>query len=346
MKAMHAVTAYLMVLAQQATARRMDWDGEPLQAPNSIFVTWETAHSTGDQIIFAADSEGKSLLAYACDNKITLNGVPIKVSADEAGNGDITVGDARYSLEFQIARSGGAVCEARWNADITAVECEIPWTAGRLDLQESLPHNITAECLGRAADDDLAMVGVLTEEEMQIFPGVVEEEEPQPLDPTQLQSRQCFDQAPVVRKKGNGNPKKWRYHKQITERLDCGTGACEIAKGHEWSITHSASFSLSGLKKASWISAGYSVAWTKGSSQIVNCAGTKHQIICVAHWHDHQEYTVDRERRNTCSMIPIKDSYRTFSPSTKGNRRSFYCKRSNCQGSGHNGWVSKGNGVW
>ncbi|KAK6709533.1 hypothetical protein SNK03_010345 [Fusarium graminearum] len=346
MKAIHATTAYLAILAHQATARRLNWAGEPLKAPNSIFVTWETAHSTGDQIIFAADSEGKSLLTYACDDKITLNGVSIQVSADEAGNGEITVGDTRYPLEFEIARSGGVVCEARWNADITAVECEVPWTAGRLDLLGSLPYNITAECLGRAAEDDLAMVGVVSEEEMQVFAGVTEEEETQPLDPQQLQSRQCWDQAPVVRKKGNGNPKKWRLHKQITDRINCGKGDCEMSAGKEWSVTHSASFSLEGLGKASWISGGYSVAWTRGNSQTATCAGTKGQTICVAHWHDHQEYTVERERWNTCALSPIKDSYYTYSPSTKGSRQSFYCKRSNCKGSGHSGWVKKGNGVW
>lgn len=62
------------------------------------------------------------------------------------------------------------------------------------------------------------MVGVLTEEEMQLFPGVEEEKEKELLDSKHLESRQCWDQAPVVRKKGNGNPKKWRLHKQITVR--------------------------------------------------------------------------------------------------------------------------------
>lgn len=218
MKATLAITTSLTVLAQQAEARRLNWAGEPLQAPGSVFVTWETAHATGDQIIFVADSEGKSLLTYACDNMVTLDGVPIQVSADETGNGDITVGDESYPLEFEIARSGGVVCEARWNDDITAVECEVPWTAASFDLSESLPHNITAQCLGRAAEDDLAMVGVLTEEEMQLFPGVEDGKDEELLDPKQLESRQCWDQAPVVRKKGNGNPKKWRLHKQITVR--------------------------------------------------------------------------------------------------------------------------------
>ncbi|SPJ78212.1 uncharacterized protein FTOL_06601 [Fusarium torulosum] len=305
MKAIIAMTTYLTVVAQHAVARRLNWDGEPVQAPGSIFV------------IFVADSEGKSLLTYACDNKVTLDGVSIHVSADETGNGAITVGHARYPLEFEIARSGGVVCEGRWNTDITAVECEVPWTAAGLDLSESLPHNITAQCLGHAAEDDLAMVGVLTEEEMELFPGVEEEKEKELLDSKQLESRHCWDQVPVIRKKGTGNPKKWRLHEQITDRINCGKGDCEMSAGKEWSVTHSASFSLEGLGKASSNSGGYSVAWTRGNSQTATCAGTKVQTICVAHWHDHQEYTVERERWNTCAFNPIRDSYYPYHPPLK-----------------------------
>ncbi|RBR24871.1 uncharacterized protein FIESC28_02289 [Fusarium coffeatum] len=348
MKAILPITAYIMAFAQKASARRLDWAGEPLKAPSSVFVTWEIAHATGDQIIFVADSEAKSLLTYACDDNVTLDGVSIQVSADETGNGDITVGDARYPLEFELARSGGVVCEARWNADITAVECEVPWTADGPSLfqSESLEYNITAQCLGRAADDDLVMVGALTDEEMQVFPAIDEEDGADESDSKHLESRQCWDQAPVVKKDGNGYPKKWRLHKQITDRIHCGKGDCEMSAGKEWSVTHSASFSLEGLGKASWISGGYSVAWTRGNSQTATCAGSKGQTICVAHWHDHQEYSVKRERWNTCALRPIKDSYYTYSPFTKGSRQSFYCKRSNCKGSGQTGWVKKGNGVW
>ncbi|RGP66606.1 hypothetical protein FLONG3_8802 [Fusarium longipes] len=346
MKSIIAITA-LMALVHQTTARRLHWEGEPLQTPNSIFVTWEKAQTTGDQIIFATDSDGKALLTYACDNKVTLDGVSIHVSADETGKGQISVGDDRYPLEFKLARSGGVVCEARWNTEITAVECEIPWTAVGFNLLQtsSLPYNITAECLGREAEDDLAMVGVLTDEDMQIFPGI-EEDENDSLESKSLGSRQCYDQAPVVKKKGNGNPKKWRLHKQVTDRLQCGKGGCEAAGGQEWSVTHSASFSLEGLGKSSWITGGYSVAYTRGHSQLMNCQGAWGETVCLAHWHDHQEYSVNRERWNTCAFNPIKDSYYTYSPSTKSNRKSYYCKRSNCQNAGHSGWVKKGNGVW
>ena len=204
-------------LTQHASARRLDWEGEPLSTPHSVFVTWESSLNTGKQIIFVADSKGSSLLTYACDSKVTLGGVPIQVKADETGNGQITVGEKHYAIDFEVEKSGGVVCQARWNDDVAVVECEVPWTAGGLDSVGTLSPNVTATCLDREADNDLAMVNVFTEEELVVFPPVEEEEEEQ-TDADRLLARQCYDQAPVIKKKGNGNPHKWRRHKQVTVR--------------------------------------------------------------------------------------------------------------------------------
>lgn len=107
-----------------AAGRRMDWEGEALDAPSSVFITWESDLHTGNEITFVKDSEGTSLLAYACDKKLTLGGVPIEVLADDMGNGEMTVGDARYNLDFDVEKSGGIVCEARWNLIL-------PWSSAR-----------------------------------------------------------------------------------------------------------------------------------------------------------------------------------------------------------------------
>lgn len=204
------------VLAQHTFARRLDWEGEPLSTPHSVFVTWESSLNTGKQIIFVADNKGSSLLTYACDSKVTLAGVPIQVKADETGNGQITIGEKRYAIDFDVEKSGGVVCQARWNDDVAVVECEVPWTAGGLDSVGTLSPNVTATCLDREADNDLAMVNVFTEEELVVFPPVEEEDEE--ADADRLVARQCYDQAPVIKKKGNGNPHKWRRHKQVTVR--------------------------------------------------------------------------------------------------------------------------------
>lgn len=204
------------VFAQHAFARRLDWEGEPLPTPRSVFVTWESSLNTGKQIIFVADSEGSSLLTYACDSKVNLGGVPIQVKADETGNGEITIGKKHYAIDFDARKSGGVACEARWNDDVAVVECEVPWTAGGLDSLSTLSPNVTAECLGREADNDLAMVSVFTEQELVVFPPIDEEDEQ--TDADRLVARQCYDQAPVIKKKGNGNPHKWRRHKQVTVR--------------------------------------------------------------------------------------------------------------------------------
>jgi hypothetical protein len=208
------------VLAQHAFARRLDWEGEPLTTTRSVFVTWESALNTGKQIIFVADSEGSSLLTYACDSKVTLGGVPIQVKADDTGNGEITIGDKHYAIDFEAEKSGGVVCQARWNDDVAVVECEVPWTVGGLDSSlGNLSPNVTAACLDREADNDLAMVSVFTEQELVVFDPVEEDEaESEQTDAGQLFARQCYEQAPVIKKKGNGNPHKWRRHKQVTVR--------------------------------------------------------------------------------------------------------------------------------
>jgi hypothetical protein len=110
-------------LTQHAFARRLDWEGEPLPTPRSVFVTWESSLNTGKQIIFVADSEGSSLLTYACDSKVILGGVPIQVKADETGTGEITIGESHYAIDFDVEKSGGVVCQARWNDDVAVVEC-------------------------------------------------------------------------------------------------------------------------------------------------------------------------------------------------------------------------------
>lgn len=217
--------AYLLALASLVAGRRLDWEGEALDAPNSVFVTWESSLNTGDQIIFVKDNEGTSLLAYACDSKVTFGGVPIQVFADDTGSGELTIGDARYALEFDAERSGGIVCEARWNTDVAAVECEVPWAAGELDTHERLPLNITAECLGPESDNDLAIIGTFYEDELFVFPTDSSVEEADGLldeghdgDSEALERRQ----GPVcqarrsIKKKGNGNPRKWRRHQQLT----------------------------------------------------------------------------------------------------------------------------------
>ena len=204
------------VLAQHTFARRLDWEGEPLSTPHSVFVTWESSLNTGKQIVFVADNKGSSLLTYACDSKVTLAGVPIQVKADETGNGQITIGEKRYAIDFDVEKSGGVVCQARWNDDVAVVECEVPWTAGGLDSVGTLSPNVTAGCLGREADNDLAMVSVFTEQELLVFPPV--EEDNEEADADRLVARQCYDQAPVIKKKENGNPHKWRRHKQVTVR--------------------------------------------------------------------------------------------------------------------------------
>lgn len=205
-------------LAQHSFAHRLDWEGEPLSTPRSVFVTWESSLNTGKQIIFVADSEGSSLLAYACDSKVTLGGVPIQVKADETGNGEIAIGQKRYTIDFDVEKSGGVVCQARWNDDVAVVECEVPWTAGGLDSLNTLSPNVTAVCLDREADNDLAMVSVFTGEELVVFDPVEEGDEDEQTGGDRLLARQCYDQAPVIKKKGNGNPHKWRRHKQVTVR--------------------------------------------------------------------------------------------------------------------------------
>lgn len=118
-----------------------------------------------------------------------------------------------------------------------------------------------------------------------------------------------------------------------------------MAVGKEWSVSHSAGISLSNLGKSQWGSVGYSVSWSKGNSQVANCAGSRGQTICVVNWRRYQEYTVDRSRYNTCSQIPRKDSYNIWSPLTKSDQHTFYCKRGGCKGSGDIWWEDRGNGV-
>jgi hypothetical protein len=45
-------------LTQHAFARRLDWEGEPLPTPRSVFVTWESSLNTGKQIIFCCRQRG------------------------------------------------------------------------------------------------------------------------------------------------------------------------------------------------------------------------------------------------------------------------------------------------
>jgi hypothetical protein len=81
-------------------------------------------HSTlANRSFFVADSEGSSLLTYACDSKVILGGVPIQVKADETGTGEITIGESHYAIDFDVEKSGGVVCQARWNDDVAVVEC-------------------------------------------------------------------------------------------------------------------------------------------------------------------------------------------------------------------------------
>ncbi|KAM0283661.1 hypothetical protein ACHAPQ_005896 [Fusarium lateritium] len=91
-----------------------------------------------------------NLMIFAADTK----------ENDETGNSNISFGDANYPLGFEISRR---------------------------DLSENLPHSLTGQCLGHAAEDDLAMVGVLIEEEMQVFPAVDNRDDNELLDSKQLE---------------------------------------------------------------------------------------------------------------------------------------------------------------
>jgi hypothetical protein len=206
------------VLAQYSFARRQDWEGESPSTPCSVFVNWKSSLNSGKQNIFVADSEGSSLLTYACDSKVTLRGVPIQVKADETGNRGIAVGQKHYAIDFDVENSGGVICQARRNDDVAVVECEIPWTAGGLDSLSTLSPKVTAVCRDCEVDNDLAMVRVFTGEELIVFDPIEEEDEDEQTSGDRLLARQCYDQAPVIKKKGNGNPHKWRRHKQVTVR--------------------------------------------------------------------------------------------------------------------------------
>jgi hypothetical protein len=95
----------------------------------------------------------------------------------------------------------------------------LPSLSAGLDSLGTLSPNVTATCLDREADNDLAMVSVFTEEELVVFdPVEADEDEYEQTDADRLLARQCYEQAPVIKKRGNGNPHKWRRHKQVTVR--------------------------------------------------------------------------------------------------------------------------------
>ncbi|KAM0279037.1 hypothetical protein ACHAQH_004819 [Verticillium albo-atrum] len=346
--------ACVLALAALVTGRRPEWEGEALDAPNSVFITWESGLQTGDQIIFVKDSEGTSILAYACDNKLSLGGVPIQVFADNTGYGEMTIGDARYNLEFTVEKSGGIVCEARWNLDVAVVECEVPWATGGLDTYERLPLNLTSECLGSTARHDLAVISTFYEDEGMVFPADPDAEGAEDLvennhdnDAEALFARQgpvCQSRR-SVKKKGDGNPHKWRRHEQLTDRVNCKNGGCSMQHGIEVSVTHQAGFSLSGIGSSDWINGGYSVSWTKGNSQVVACDGESHEVVCVYSWRRYQEYTVVRDIWSTCKPSAKQSkTYDIWSPLTGSNEHEFYCQRGGCKGKGHVMWEDRGKG--
>ncbi|KAM0326545.1 hypothetical protein ACHAQA_006414 [Verticillium albo-atrum] len=329
-------------------------DCAALDVSNSVFVTWELGVQTGNQIIFVKDSGGTSLLGYACDNKLSLGGVPIQVLADNTGYGKMTIGDARFSLDFEVEKSGGIVCEARWNLDIAVVECEVPWAAGGLDTYERLPLNLTSECLGSTARDDLAVISTFYQDEGMVFPADPDAESTEDLveaNPENDTESLFARQGPVcqarksIKKKGNGNPHKWRRHEQLTDRINCGNGECGIEHGVEVSVTHQAGFSLSGIGSGDWINGGYSVSWTKTNSQVVVCGGVRNQVVCIYGWRRYQEYTVVRETWSSCKPSEKKSkTYDIWSPLPGSDEHEFYCQRGGCRGSGHVIWEDRGKG--
>ncbi|KAM0203916.1 hypothetical protein ACHAQD_007320 [Fusarium lateritium] len=68
------------------------------------------------------------------------------------------------------------------------VNCETAYATGNLMIfAADTKENLTGQCLGHAAEDDLAMVGVLIEEEMQVFPAVDNRDDNELLDSKQLE---------------------------------------------------------------------------------------------------------------------------------------------------------------
>lgn len=115
--------------------------------------------------------------------------------------------------------------------------------------------------------------------------------------------------------------------------------------GQEVSVTHQATFSLSGIGSGEWISGGYSVSWTRGNSQVVTCGGDGNQIVCIGNWRRYQQYTVTQETWDTCGPSRKKSkTYDISSPLSGSSQHLFYCKRGGCQGKGHVTWQDMGKG--
>ncbi|KFA51974.1 hypothetical protein S40293_10025 [Stachybotrys chartarum IBT 40293] len=116
-----------------------------------VSLIWGIALDKGEEVITA--SHDGVVMATACSNELTIDGVPIIVMSDTSVMGNLTVGDKVYKLEDED------ICVGLWNDMFAEVICKFPWD-GDLDItRQAVPFEISKCFAGEEAQNLFPFIG-------------------------------------------------------------------------------------------------------------------------------------------------------------------------------------------
>lgn len=123
--------------------------------------------------------------------------------------------------------------------------------------------------------------------------------------------------------------------------LNCGSGTCSTSISNSRTVTHGATTSLSGV---GWISAGFSVSYSRATSESYSCSATRGQRVCVKNWRRYQQY--DLVESMFCEIIWRDWNYNTRAPMTDNRHTEYYCMCStqHCVSNSYTTWENRGSG--
>lgn len=190
---------------------------QPVATPTNgtIIVSLEKNLALGKEVVSVRSTTDKSLVVFACGNKLTLKGIKIEVNADESTQGTLKVDGKVYTLDEDAKTSGGIVCGGHWNRLASTVECEVPWAVS-LDDVERASEGSELDCISDGLKPAMA-------ESLYVDDGLINAREEvadtSPLPLTGLEERQLICQwgSRVIVPQKN-NPRKWLHWIQATVR--------------------------------------------------------------------------------------------------------------------------------